>query len=279
MDPDLIRLILVVLGVLLVVGIYLWDRYKRAAPRAPMVRTPPSEEPVDVPSADDAQTAARREPQFNESVEVASADEAPAQAAPRTSGAADDLDPEPADLGNWSESAAQGDPQYTMDLAFDAHDDNDYLSTDPVLLDEVERKLVVLHLVAGDGEFSGPAIEKACLSAHLRLGEMSIYHFHDGASGKVLFSIANMVEPGSFPIDDTEQFTTPGLTLFTQLPGPRDGLQIFEAMLQTGRRLASLLQGELQDERHNKLTAQMERHIVETVVEHRRRLRLARSRR
>ena len=38
-------------------------------------------------------------------------------------------------------------------------------------------------------------------------------------------------------------------------------------MLKAGRQLASLLNAELQDERHNKLTGQMERHIVESIIE------------
>ena len=188
-----------------------------------------------------------------------------------------ELDPEPAEIG-WAESTTGGDPQFSMDLNFDAHDDGDYLHMDPALQDDVERKLIVLHVLGRDGDLQGPAVEKACLSAHLRLGEMAIYHYHDGASGKVLFSVASMVEPGSFPIEDMTAFRTPGLTLFTQLPGARDGLEIFESMLKAGRQLASLLQAELQDERHNKLTGQMERHMAESIIEHRRRLKLSRSR-
>lgn len=291
MDPDLIRLILVVLGVLLVAGIYLWDRYKRAAPRSPMVR--PVARDDDPADHDDVEAPfeERREPQLGDMSEATVPDISEHEAAPAVEAErfdepqsaaklpAADIDPEPADIGTWGVAAVDDDPQYSMNLSFDAHDSGDYLSTDPALADDVERKLIVLHVVAGGGEFRGPAIEKAFLSLHLRLGEMSIYHHHDGASGKVLFSVASMVEPGSFPVDDIDAFATPGLTLFTQLPGARDGIEILEIMLQTAKRLAELLHGELQDERHNKLTGQMERHIAESIIEHRRRLRLARSRR
>lgn len=285
MDPDLIRLILVVLGVLLVAGIYLWDRYKRSLPREPMVRRAPRHDEIRVPEASELDVGAgHAEPRIDTLPETppsmtaevqTPADDAPAVAAVR--GAA--FDPEPADIGNWGAATADSEPQFTMELSFDAHDDNDYLSKDPALHDEVERKFVVLHLVGTQGELRGPAIDKACLSAHLRPGEMSIYHYHDGSSGKVLFSVASMVEPGSFPVGEMDTFKTPGLTLFTQLPGAREGLEIYEAMLKTGRQLAGLLHAELQDERHNKLTGQMERHIAESIIEHRRRLKLARSRR
>jgi cell division protein ZipA len=165
-----------------------------------------------------------------------------------------------------------------MELNFDAHGDGDYLHTDPALYDEVERKIVAVNLVARGSAFSGAAIAKACSAVQLRLGEMSIYHYHDGASGAVLFSMASMVEPGVFPAADLEDFSTPGLSLFTQLPGARDGVAIYDALLATAKKLGTLLDGELQDDRHNKLTRQMEEHMRESIIEHRRKINLARRR-
>ena len=122
-----------------------------------------------------------------------------------------------------------------MELNFDAHEDDDYLSTDPALYDEVERKIVVINLVRRDGAFSGAAIEKACGATGLVLGDMSIYHRHDWRYRSVLFSMASMLEPGSFPIGEMHGFATPGLSLFTQLPGARDGVEIYDEMLVHGR--------------------------------------------
>ncbi|MCB1800879.1 MAG: cell division protein ZipA [Gammaproteobacteria bacterium] len=283
MDPDLIRLILVILGVLLVIGIYAWDRYKRSAPPARMGRQAPqawSDDDMDDDSAD-----SRREPVIEsqpdrvpemtldeDSVPVASKK---VSRESRTS----ELDPEPVDLGEWSRPSAEGDPQFAMDLDFDVHGDNDYLHTDPALADDVERKIIVVNVVAkGTGQFAGPAIEKACADVDLVLGEMAIYHRHDQRTGKVLFSMASMVEPGSFPVPQLRTFSTPGLSIFTQLPGVRDGVEIYDAMLHAARQLASTLQGEVQDERRNKMTGQMEKHVRESIVEHRRRLKLSRSR-
>ena len=189
------------------------------------------------------------------------------------------LDPDPADIGDWSDTAGDQDPQFSMELNFDAHQDNDYLSTDPALYDEVERKIIVINLVRRDGAFSGAAIEKACSATGLVPGEMSIYHRHDGDSGPVLFSMASMLEPGNFPVGEMQGFATPGLSLFTQLPGVRDGVEIYDEMLSTAERLAKLLHAELQDEGHNKLTRQMQEHTRESIIEHRRKIRLARSRR
>jgi cell division protein ZipA len=276
MDPDLVRLILVVLGVLLVVGIYLWDRYKRSLPQMPRRRRRPA-----APAADAARPARGEptldEPMAEQQLPSGAAEVEPAAARPGP-GASSALDPEPADIGDWSAPLRDEDPQFAMDLKFDAHGEGDYLSTDPALYGEVERKIVVINLVARDGVLSGPAIERACAAVGLAPGDMSIYHRRAGGDGGVIFSMASMVEPGSFPFDDMDDFTTPGLSMFTQLPGVRDGVEIYDAMLATAERLAKTLNAELKDERHNKLTRQMQEHTRESIIQHRHKTRLARSR-
>ncbi len=342
MDPDLVRLILIVFGVLLVVGIYLWDRYKHAMPHKRMARDvargddyqggeefargsraeptlddddvddysdydddpdevlglkPKQQPPVasakdepetvisrlaqaEMPLGNESrpQTAAQPQPEPQQKPATQAEPEKP-KAAPRNPNkrAASTLDPDPVDVGDWSASR-NDDPQFSMDLNFDAHGDNDYLHTDPALADEVERKIVVINLKAKNGSFSGSAIERACQQNGMQIGDMSIYHRYDGNSDRVMFSMASMVEPGTFPADDMANFSTPGLSMFTQLPGVRDGVEIYEAMLATANSLAALMQGELQDERHNKLTRQMQEHTRESIIEHRRKIKLARSR-
>lgn len=288
MDPDLVRLILVVLGVALVAAIYLWDRYKRAAPRPARRRRRQPHAAAQEPSLDPAEQDRVDEPAptWREAfgLDVAQPPAEPVDAVEpfEPTGPARrvraQLDPEPLDLGQWSDLAAPAEPQINMDLSFDAHGDADYLSADPALRDEVEHLIVVVNVAARQGAFQGPAIVQACAAAGLVAGEMSIYHRHDAGTGPVLFSLASMVEPGTFPLQQMAGFSTPGLTLFTQLPGPRDGLVIYQEMLDVAEQLARLLQGELRDERQNKLTRQMQEHTRGLILEHRRRVRLARSR-
>jgi cell division protein ZipA len=277
MDPDLLRLLLIVLGVLLVLGIYLWDRYQRSAPpgRQRFHRERP--DPGDAPSADwgglsgtHAETEGGATPPRR--------DHAPA--ASRSVEAGDDsadLDPDPQTLGNWSGETRDNASQVAMTLHFDAHGDSDYLTTDPALQDEVERLLVVMHLATRGQPIRGESLAGAMASLGLTIGDMSIYHRRDPDRGQVLFSVASLVEPGTFPAD-LAGFSTPGLSMFTQLPGPRDGLEIFAEMLAVAQGLAERLDLEVRDERHNKLTRQMQDHVRESIVEHRRRVRLARSR-
>ena len=283
MDPDIVRLILVVLGVLLVAGIYLWDRYKRSASRFRQPKKSPSRLTIDPESMDKA-ASGRAEPKMADAVESIPEmrmEQPQPDSRPGEGGAQDPhmtLDPDPAELGDWSNASHGQDPQFSMDLNFDAHGDSDYLSTDPALYGEVERKIVVINLIRRDGSLSGAAIEKACAATKLQPGDMSIYHRYETGGDRVLFSMASMVEPGSFPIGDMGSFNTPGLTLFTQLPGVRDGVEIYNEMLGTAERLGKLLHAELQDDGHNKLTRQMQEHTRESIIEHRRKIKLARSR-
>jgi cell division protein ZipA len=280
MDPDLLRLLLVVLGVLLVLGIYLWDRYQRAVPPARNRRV--IEEPAE-PGVPHDRPVTRNdrdavEPSWEAPAGAGTSGSAPADPPPSRISLELDPDPDPAAIEAWSTSAAAEEPQLSMGLRFDAHGDADYLSADPELQDDVERKLIVIHVASRQGSMAGPAIEQACAAADLELGDMSIYHRRDPANGQVLFSVASMVEPGSFPRDGMAQFRTPGLTLFSQLPGAREGTEIYEAMLEAAAGLAMRLQAEVQDEHRNKLTRQMQDHMRESIIEHRRKVRLARSR-
>ena len=54
-----------------------------------------------------------------------------------------------------------------------------------------------------------------------------------------------MVEPGHFDLNRIERFSTPGLAMILQLPGPLDGPVAFELFLNTAQRLAETLSGDL----------------------------------
>ncbi|MCM8854762.1 MAG: cell division protein ZipA [Candidatus Thiodiazotropha sp.] len=143
---------------------------------------------------------------------------------------------------------------------------------------DVPKLIIQINLRSKSKAFPGPSIEKAMKDTGLQMGEMPIYQrtATDG-SNLPLFSVASMVEPGIFPKKDIESFSTPGLTLFTQLPGSGDGMAIFSDMLFTAERLAAMLDGELHDDTHSALTKQTIEHLRGQIVEHRRQVQLARS--
>jgi cell division protein ZipA len=89
--------------------------------------------------------------------------------------------------------------------------------------------------------------------------------FHRLASGKAdegpVFSMANMVKPGSFDMSKLETLQTPGVTLFMTLPGPLPALDAWEMLLPTAQRLAELLDASVLDEQRNALGRQRVAHL------------------
>lgn len=90
-----------------------------------------------------------------------------------------------------------------------------------------------------------------CWRWGFKFGEMDIFHRHEDLNGKgeVLFSMINMVKPGTFNPYRMEQFSTPGVSLFMQLPLRSNAAFAFEHMLQAADQLASDLDAMLTDAR------------------------------
>jgi len=69
-----------------------------------------------------------------------------------------------------------------------------------------------------------------------------------------LFSIASLVEPGTFPIKDMENFQCPGIVLFFQPPQVDDPLSVFDDLVATCHELSVRLGGEEWDEKRQPLS-------------------------
>ena len=115
--------------------------------------------------------------------------------------------------------------------------------------DAASPSIIALYIRPPAGrEFAGTAIVAAMNAVGLRFGDMKIFH-HYGAgeltTDTPLFSVANLVEPGHFDLANIDRFSTPGLAMFLQLPGPLDGAVAFELFLNTAQRLAEALDGDL----------------------------------
>ncbi len=283
MDADILRLILIIIGGLLVAGIYLWERHKRINARVQAVRRDHHE--------------MRREPVMGADKPAPQATEA---AAANTNGNGTELDQALHELGDLVSEKVREVPRPAarkkqgekrarahVNPAEAAQDD---LFADDAVVDadhyhnadaSIPAMILQINVVAKDDSFEGPDILRVMQGVDMHVGDMRIYHRRDGSGGNgpVLFSMASMVEPGMFPIDAMEDFKTPGLTLFAQLPGPQDGLALFSDMLFSTERIANDLGGELQDETHSRLTKQTIGHIRSQILEHRRKVQLAKSKR
>lgn len=127
-----------------------------------------------------------------------------------------------------------------------------------------ESLLIVLNIMSPQGHvFAGEGIHAVMTSAGLTHGEHKIYHYMQDK--QAVFSIANAVEPGYFEVTKLQSITTPGLALFMQLPGPLECRRALEKLLEVSKRLADALSGELCDENRSALTQQTIAHLKEKV--------------
>ncbi len=110
--------------------------------------------------------------------------------------------------------------------------------------------VVSFTIVAMEGEqFSGKAIKSSLDNLDLHFGDMQIYHrYTPGTQKQTLFSVANILDPGTLLPDTMATMTTPGLLIFARLPGPTNGLSLFDDLLDTAQKLAATLGGVLSDE-------------------------------
>ena len=152
----------------------------------------------------------------------------------------------------------------------------------PAALDEPigEELIIVLNVMAHEGSrFPGLDIHTAMAMAGMHHGDMNIYHQHveTNGSGPTIFSIANVIEPGSFDPASMEEFSSPGLVLFLRLPVAIESGKAFEKMLASARLLAQQLDGELMDETRSTLTQQTIGHLRERVAAYQFKQQLAQS--
>lgn len=232
------RIILIVLGVLLVAGIYLADRIKRSkAAKAP--------------------DKWGGEPEFD----------------PETSGDASSFTTLEEELpDDWVGKAVTLTPTRHERLADEQLEelkglamrltDDDATVNDPVKPVAKEEKkatatrddIIVLTVMAGENKvFRGPVLFKVLQEVGLEHGEMDIFHYYLSGHNNPLFSVANILEPGRFNLSELVELETPGLALFMRLPAVVDGEQALAALLQKSRQVAAQLSGTLCDERRHPL--------------------------
>ncbi len=122
---------------------------------------------------------------------------------------------------------------------------------------EDDLQVIVLNVhCSGSEPFVGTKLFDSMQQNGLLYGELDIFHRHADMSGtgKVLFSVANMMQPGTLKHDDPETFTTKGISFFMTLPCYGDPEQNFKLMLKTAQQIADDLSGNVLDDKRNLIT-------------------------
>ena len=130
--------------------------------------------------------------------------------------------------------------------------------------DESFDKIVTLYLAARAGaKLHGPDIVVAAEKTGLSYGHMGVFHrlVDNHPERGPVFSVANIMKPGSFDMASIQSMETPAIAFFLTLPAPVAALDAWETMLPTAQRMAELLDGVVLDESRNALGRQRIAHI------------------
>lgn len=145
----------------------------------------------------------------------------------------------------------------------------DYFQEDEEDAQAVEpEEVIVINVMARKDEyFSGKDLLPIILQQGMQLGKMSIFHKHADGDGNspIMFSMANIVKPGTFDISQMDEFTTPGVSFFLQLPNSLGNMKCFEQMLKAANHIRETLHGELKDEHRSVITRQTIEHCRQRI--------------
>ncbi len=152
--------------------------------------------------------------------------------------------------GHNSESIDDYDELPSIDSSVNAEDnttaDLNETEGNQEIIEILPEDIITLHIMATDGAlFTGKEIEHSLSDLGFQFGNMGIFHYYVLDTNTPLISLANMFEPGSFNIKSMDSFSTGGLSMFIRLPTPVGATTAFESMLNKAYDLADKLNGEI----------------------------------
>ena len=248
MDATTVRLILIVVGLLLILLLYLWERHREKMEEHAYgggEHDSESDEELDAPRY--AAWGAQQKPEGRPGTADTAERRSPAWSAP---------------AHTYAPSSYQADD--------DLDDEEDQTPPPPPARSKPkpEPLLIQVSVSARRYPFKGPLLMEVAETCGLHPGDMDIFHCLDRFEDetRVYFSMANMVKPGTFPFDDMDDFSTPGVLLFAQLEGDPEDMTILDEMIATARKLAMALNGDVLDDTRRPLTVKKEEEMRQAVV-------------
>lgn len=165
-----------------------------------------------------------------------------------------------------SEFGGEFDVEATTISTTDQHKDSEQEQIGEAALEPSE--VLVVNVMAKEGQmFAGEDLLEVLITSGLKFGEMNIFHrrLNDDSKGPVIFSVANVLNPGIFDLNNMDEFRTFGVSLFLALPTAIKNLDAFEQMLIAAQQIRSALDGEIKDDQRNIMTAQTIEHYRQRV--------------
>ncbi|HWP00290.1 MAG TPA: cell division protein ZipA C-terminal FtsZ-binding domain-containing protein [Methylococcus sp.] len=222
MDRDTVRIILLVVGVVIIAGVYVWGRFK---PRI-----------LDLMARRDEFDELTAEEDRFAQAESGSDEEFGGQ----TTGvpaAEEEVRPYSSEVQGARVSApreASGGPQEVGKERATA----------------LGAPFIIQLNVVSEGRewFRGEDLRDALIDLDLVYGEMGIFHRYDPEYREPLFSVASLVEPGTFPVSDMGSFRCPGVVFFFQPAKVPNPMEVFDDLVDTCRALAAALGGTIRDQ-------------------------------
>lgn len=132
------------------------------------------------------------------------------------------------------------------------------------------QKIVAMRVSSvGPARLDGILLKEAILAEGLEFGRYEIFHrLH--TDGRPIFSVASQREPGTFDLQAMDATTYPGVTLFAVLPGPVRAADAVDDMMFTARALAAQLGAAMADDRGVPLTPSRIARLREDALEYER---------
>jgi len=169
------------------------------------------------------------------------------------------FEPEPSqaifDLDNAIFDRPPGEPKHEPEPTVALSSQKERLSSES----ESAQEVLIMHLMANKGEtVTGADLLNTILGVGFRYGAMKIFHRHllDDGSGPVLFSMANLLNPGTFDLNTIRQLQIPGVTLFMALDDIEEPVKAFDIMIKAVDVMATALDLNVMDESRSSMTAQ-----------------------
>ncbi len=248
MDKDLLRIVIIALGIIVMLGLWAWSAFKNRTPNS-KVKFHKDNDPLE--NIDDSLLMNSDNDDFDiVSLDSVMDDDKDVFSINVNQEKIDDSDL-PLEFSSDDalvlDSLLEEDPvsesqPYDYDKATDLNPENSPQDQEESI-QIVVPDIIQFHILALDYEgFNGKQLQQVFKNLNLTFGSTKIYESLD-ANRSVKFSIASMVEPGTFPDKDYESFTCPGIVFFLQAKELENPVEVFDELIEIIDLIASELEG------------------------------------